>query len=831
MQPFNTYWHLIDKVKQLRSKTQNIFCTPNNTIMIKNYLKITFRSLWKSKVFVLINILGLGIAIGCCIVAYLNYNFNANFDSHIQNVENIYRIDIDRIYQNQKMRNGYSPIPIGNAIKENIGDVDEVLRYVPSGSNFRLGTDLFNENITYVDPNFFEFFNFEIISGNPDILKDKSSVIISSEVADKYFPNGDALGNTIIQITDGAGVREYAIAGIFKKQPMNSSFQGVDMLTNINNYIEIVNIEEKETDMQHDWKYWSTTFVKVSDKSRISAIEERLNSNYIEVQNNARLDYKIENYALEPFVGMGQRAADDVIRGHWLHEALPPPAVYVPVIMGVLILLIACFNFTNTSMAIASRRLKEIGLRKVMGGLRQQLIIQFMLENLVLCFMALLAGLVFAAFLVPTYSNMWAFLDISLNFTENAGFYGFLVLVLLFTGLLAGSYPAFYISKFEPASILKGTSKVGKTGGVTNFLLVFQFAISLIAIVLGVVFIQNAQYQKTIDYGYNLTGSIAVYLESEDEFKAFENLVRSNPKIQAISGSESQINRSYRNDPVVNGDKQYDVDILHAGKNFFEVMDFKLLSGRGFRENSETDMKESVIVTEEMVKVFGWEEPLGQKLVWMDTVQLYVVGVMKDVYTNGLWSPLEPVMLRYVPESEYHFLTVRSSVEDLVEVDDFMKAKWVELFPDKMYTGSFMDNSLKNSNEINNNILKMFGFLGFVATFMSILGLFSIVSLNVLRRMKEVGVRKVLGASVPHLMMILNKKFIIILIVACTLGSTASYFLANGLMDTIWTYHVDPGITSFVISVALLIVMALSTTSLRVYKAATANPTETIRTE
>lgn len=796
--------------------------------MFKNYLKITLRSLWKSKLFVLINIVGMGIAIACCIVAYLNYNFNLNFDGNQQHVENVYRVNAERVYQQRKQEYGMSPLPLAPAIESNVGDVDAVTRYMPSGGNFRIGDELFNENFTFVDDNFLDFFTFDLVEGTKEALQSKSNILISEKLVEKYFPNEEPVGKVLTHFTDN-GPKDYNVAGVFKNQPLNSSFGGVQTITNIENFFDLQDNEDGP--YETNWSNWVTTFVKVGDASRVRQVEQQLTDKYIEIQNQARLDFKLDKYLLEPFKGMAFRAANDEVWGHWLWSSMPPPAVIAPNVMAVLILLIACFNFTNTSMAIASRRLKEIGLRKVMGGLRKQLIIQFLMENIFLCFLSLLVGIIIAAFLVPAYSSMWEFVEIHLNFSENAGFFIFLLITLLFTGLVAGSYPAFYISKFEPSSILKGSLKYGGTNKITNVLLTLQFSISLMAIVLGVVFYQNAIYQEELDYGFDKNGAVSLYFNELDDYRAYENQIRSNPDVLEVAGSEYQIGRSYRNDPIKSGDKEYDVDILNIGENFIETMDFKLVDGRGFRKDSETDMKESVIVSEGLARVFGWDEPIGKKIVWMDTVQLYVVGVMQDAYIDGLWQPITPLMFRYVPEKDYHFMTVKASSDKLKTVNEYLESEWKTLFPDRMYSGRYMDENMNEAFEVNANIVKMFGFLGVVATFMSIIGLFSLVSLSIIKRMKEIGVRKVLGASIANLMVILNKKFVIILVVAAIFGSLLSYFLANALMDSIWTYHIAPGASAFAISISLLFVIGLLTISGKVFRAATMNPTQTIRNE
>ncbi len=792
--------------------------------MLKNYLKITLRNLWKNKVFVIINVLGLGIAIACCIVAYLNYNFGQNFDSDMTSVDDIYRIDLRRESQDHSQLYGFTPIPLGAAADANISQLDEVMRYMPSGANYRVGEDVFSENLAYVDPNFFDLFPFDFIAGNASSLQETKSIIISDEIADKYFPDGSAMGEIFTRLSED-GPQDYTVTGIFRKKPINSSFGGVETVMNIRNYFS------DSPELENDWENWITTFVRVSNAGDIPEIEQQLTSRYKEIQNNARIDFKVESYELEPFKGMGTRAEAGEVWGHWLWYPPPPPAILVPGIMAILILLIACFNFTNTSMAIAGKRLKEIGLRKVMGGLRQQLVMQFMLENFFLCFFALLVGLIISWFLVPAYSAMWEFIEISLDLTGNAGFYLFLLLILFATGLLAGSYPAFYVSKFEPATILRRNLKYGGTSIFTNILLGAQFTISLIAIMMGIIFYQNARYQESIDLGYDARGTISLYFNDPDDYQVFRNRVENNLDILSVAGSEHQIDRSYRNDPVKSEDKEFDVDIFHVGNGFFETIGYELTDGRMFRENSQTDMDESIIVSEEMVKTFEWDNPIGQKIVWMDTVQLYVIGVMKDVYTNGLWSPITPLMIRYVPEEKYEFMTVKYPANETVAINEFLRSEWKEVFPNENYTGQYLDEELAGAAEVNYNIQIMFGSLGVIAMFLSAMGLFSLVSLSILKRMKEIGVRKVLGASVPSIMTLIQKKYVIILLVACVFGSVLSYFAANGLMDSIWIYHITPGASAFLLAIVLIFLVAFSTVGVKVFRAATANPTETIRNE
>jgi ABC-type antimicrobial peptide transport system permease subunit len=792
--------------------------------MLKNYIKITVRSLMKSKIFVFINIIGMGLALACCVVAYLNYKYAYGFDSDQLNRKEIYRIDFTRVFEGRSRDWGITPLPLGTAIKENIPELEEVVRYHPTGGNIRIEEDLFNTNITYVDEKFFEVFSFPLKYGNSNELSDPSKIFISENLAAKYFGNEDPVGRQITQVLD-SGKREYVVAGVIARMQSNSSFTFVESITNWANYKGTYpNLDE------NNWGAWSTVFLKISDPSRIKAIEGQLQQ-YVEPQNLAREDFKVTSYYIEPFDGMAERTREKEMDSY-TREGLPTPAAIVPAIMAVLILLIACFNFTNTSIAISGRRLKEIGLRKVMGGRRKQLVIQFLAENIALCLIAMIAGLLMAEYLVPKYSQMWEFLDIELSYVNNVGFFGFLFVLLLFAGLVAGSYPAFYISRFDPTRILKGTAKFGGAGAIPKLLLGLQYVISMLAIIMGIAFVQNARYQEELDLGFDKAGVIYTYVNNFNEFEIYRNALAENPDIEVIAGSEYQLYSSGRNDPVRYEDKQIETDILHVGDDYLKAMSIDIIEGRSFAEDSETDRLESILVSPSFISQIGWtDNPIGKRIVWADTISLYVIGVVKDIYTNGLWDELDPMIIRYVPEKDYRFLTVKTSAMKILEVNEFMKDKWNEIFPTRLYSGRSLDEVLRESAEVNENIIKMFLFLGIIATILSATGLFTLVSLTIIRRMKEIGVRKVLGASVVNIAKNLNRQFFIILVIAAILGSVLGSYMGSMLMDSIWKYYVAMNIPSAIISVLLMLLISLITVGFKVYNAAMLNPVNTLRSE
>jgi len=794
--------------------------------MIKNYLLITFRSLLKNKVFIMINILGMAIAIASCIVAYYNYDFNATFDNHHANRAKIYRVNSEREFQNKLTQFGVAPMPLGDAIRQNAGDIEKVVRYSPNGANIRIGDEVFGTGLSYVDPDYFKVFSFEFKEGNPNDLKDKSKIFISETLATKYFGNDPALGKTVTQILDENKVREFVIGGVYKLQPTNSSFND-EAFSVYDNYLDI------EPDLQNgtSWKYRNTLFVVVNDPTRIAAIEAQIKP-YAENNNKIREDFIIRSFKLDPLEGMALRDEITDRQGTWTRDASPIAAVVGTGVMGILVLLIACFNLTNTAVAVSSRRLKEIGIRKVMGSNRPQLIMQFMGETLLICFMALLLGMLIAdLLLIPAFNVLWPYMKLSADYTGKPDFLLFMIATLVFTAILAGSYPAFYISKFQPISILKGKLKFGGTNYFTRFLLMLQYAISLVAIVCSFAFIGNARYQRDFDLGFDQKNVVFTYVSDGNEFETYRNALIENPEIVSIAGSTNHFFSSIYNDPIKADGKEIEVDIMDVGDNYLKTVGIDLIEGRDFVKDSETDFKESVIITEKFARSFGWDKPIGKEILWLDSVKLYVIGVVRDTYTMGLWKQTDPLMIRFTPQTKYTHILVSAEAKNVVSINQFMEKKWKETFPNRAYNGRYMDEEMAEAATVNNNIVKMFVFLGIVAMMLSATGLFTLVSLNIIKRMKEIGVRKVLGASIGNIAHVINTEFVIILVIASVLGSFAGAYLSEMLMDSIWDFYQAATSSTFILSAAILFTISALAIGYKIYNTARMNPVNTLRDE
>lgn len=793
--------------------------------MIKNYLLITFRNMMKNKLFIFINVFGLAIAIACCVVAYFNFDFNQSFDSHHTQAGTIYRVSSIREFQSQVTRFGFVPIGLGNAIKENVPEVDAVIRYNPGwASNFKVNDELFATDLIFVDTPFFNIFTFKFVEGNGE-LKDKSQIIISDEYARKIFGDVPALGKTLTQALDSGKTKEYLVTGIFKRQPSNSSFFA-QAYAHIDNSFEL-----SPEASENNWRYRNTLFVQVKDPKRVSQIEAQIKP-YTENNNKIREDFILKEFDLEPFEGMAVRDSYNEVNGTWTRGGSPIAAVVGIGVMGIFVLLIACFNLTNTAIAISSRRLKEIGIRKVMGSSRKHLIFQFIGETMIICLLALIIGLVLGEVaLIPAFNALWPDLKLEPDYFGRPNFLIFTGLTLLFTGLLAGSYPAFYISAFQPTSILKGKLKFGGTNYFTRTLLTLQFAISLIGIVCSLAFTDNSRFQRDLDLGFDKKEVVFTYINNRSEYETFRNRLLQNPNVTSVAGSQHHFYSSSFNDPIKSEEKEIEVDIMDIGDDYLQTVGLTLKEGREFVKDSETDRKEAVIITENLASKFGWDKPLGKDITWMDTVHYQVVGVIKNVYNRGVWDEMEPVLLRYGARDQVSHIIASAPADKIAEVKASMEGIYKEMFPERVANVSYMDEEMVEANTVNDNIVKMFLFLGIVALLLSATGLFTLVSLNILKKMKEIGVRKVLGASSGNITRVINTEFVIILSIASLLGAVAGAWMAEMLMSSIWDYYQKATLSTLLISAAIMFASSAVSIGFKVYNTTRLNPASVLRDE
>jgi putative ABC transport system permease protein len=791
--------------------------------MFKNYLIVASRTLLKNRVFTIINIIGLGLALAVCIVAFFNHMFNYEFDRNNENFNEIYRVNSFRDMQGREQEYGSVPATLGLHLKKDIPGITHSARLTRSGSPVKEGDEVFPSQISYVDPEFLDIFTFHLVHGEKKSIESQGNVIISSTMASRLYGNDFPVGKALTIVNDRNAEFSYTVTGVFADLPQNSSFR-IDILTHFDNFMKMWNVNDA------DWKFNVTAiFIQVPDKSIVPSINASLR-NYVAVQNRAREDFILNRWVLVPLKDVGANSRTTWNSG--LFPSLHPAALISPPLMAMFILLIACFNFANTSIATFSKRLKEIGLRKTFGGQRRQLVQQFMFETLVICSLALLTGIAIAQWLVPAYSSLWAYMSIELTFTSYPVFWLFLVLLLAVTGFLSGVYPALYVSSFSPMDVIKGTSGFKGTGRFSAALLTLQFTISVMALVLGVIFVSNARFQKTVDRGYDKDNLIIMPLPPEN-YVSFRNEVRGNPMITAAEGTQNHVEWGKSRRPVKDGEKQLEVDMLDVGPGYPSAIGLRLVEGRMFEEGRvDADRSSgSVLVNKIFVSGFGWTDPVGHTFTMYDTLKYTVIGVVEDFYTSGLWQKIEPTAVRLAQQDWYYSMAVRGSKEDLPAILEYLREKWKEQGTNFVFGGRLQEDIMQEEKDINGSIMKVNIFLALAAAILSLIGMYNMVSLDVIKRTREVGIRKIQGASVPGIMFLMSRKFLVVLGLASLFGCIGGYYLSYSLLDSIWDYFVGIKASMLIFSAMVLIVATMLTIIFKIMKAATRNPTASLRYE
>ena len=791
--------------------------------MLKNYLTVTLRSLLKRKFFVFINLIGIGLAVAFCIVAYLNWDFRARWDEDQVNANTIYRIQFWQDINDDQVRHGVTPIALAAHIRENIQDVKEVTRFAASHDAIRIGNEVFNPYTYYADPNFFDVFSVHLLHGDLNSFKDKSRIFISDELAKVYFNREDVVGEQITQLNNNVP-REFIVGGVFKSWLSNSSFN-YEAITLIDNFQGAGD----ERQQNSDWRTWVTTFVQIEEGHDLSSVQKQLEA-YVKPQNLARPGFKVNEFYLQPLRGMANdNSQKPALNSNEMRRTTPYAVVILPSVLAILLLLLACFNFTNTSIALSGQRLKEIGIRKVMGGFRKQLIIQFLSENILLCILGFLLGLVIAEFLVPAYDELWPWLQLTLSYKDNIGMLLFLFGLLVLIGMLAGAYPAFYITSFHPIAILRDRARLGGTSWLTRILLGFQLSISLVTIVFGVGFYKNASYQKEFDLGLFSNDVISVYVGDENTFNTYRDAVDSSKNVIAVAGTRNHL--SMHSDNVKYQSLEGQVDVMDVGEDYVKTAGVQIIAGRDFIKSSATDRNESVLVSEEFVKRFGIENPLGKRLVYRDSINCYIIGITRDIYVRGFFKAVEPVMLFCIPPARYTQFVARTKAGHEKEASAFMKRAWQQLYPNIGYNEYRVEDNFNATHETNENAITIFSFLGFFSVLMSATGLFALVSVTIMRRVKEIGIRKILGASIQSIMGVISFEFFIILSLAVLTGGGLGYFGVNATLQSGWEYFESVNVTTLIVSGLLLIVLSCSAVAIRIFWAAKVNPVESLRAE
>ena len=788
--------------------------------MLHNYLKIALRQLRRNGRYMLINVLGLGIALAFCILSFTNYRFANSFDQWHKNQEHIFRIEFYKA--GNHILHGTCPATLPEVAPADIPGVEAATRIDSRGLTVKQGENVFNEHVHFVDDNFFELFDFPLLSGQAR-LADRKALLISESMAKKFFGEENPVGRQLTLYADEPTPMILTVSGVTKDCPKNSSIH-FDFLTHLNNQLQA------DGPVVYDsWKWFvDAAFVRLNDPADAPKVEAALQV-YRAPQNQANKDWPVERYRLEALSEIALHSRD--IRWNNLWGGTPPSAVWGNIVIAIMLLLTACLNFANTTIAIGNRRLREIGVRKVMGGTQGQLMRQLLSEAFLICLIALALGMILATPVADWYNATWKHIDLQISYLDNPPLMIFLAITVVGTTLLAGAYPAFYISAFNASSIFRGSLRFGGANLFTRIMMGMQVAIALMALVVGFSFANNAEVQRTADVGYARQSLVGVELPDVVSFREFRDAMQQNPKVEAVAGTRHHIGFSFRRVTLEYQGNNPESMWLEAGKDYLPLVEAKLLSGPGFSPISETASNDEVLVNETFVKEIGnSRDPVGQIFVF-DSMNYRIAGVVKDFMIDSPFDPISPVVLHQVPEEQFRFCIVKTKPENLNAVFDDLKATWAKVLPFKPYNGFYQSEVVAEALEVSENIANTMLVFSLLILLLTISGLFAIVSLNAIKMFRALAVRRVLGARIGHISYQLNRNFLIVMLIAVIGGSILGRVFALALMNSIYKIHAGAPVLVLIFSAICMLLVLAVTVGVKVWQIWKMNLAEALKAE
>lgn len=792
--------------------------------MIWNYLKIGYRSILKNKLPSFINTLGLGIAFGCLLVLFSFLDKAYHLDTCHTNRDRIYLVECVIEQDGQKRIYGNTPFALASSIRQDIPEIEEVTRMQFSTADFRYEDKVFNEGVIFVDNSFLDIFSYPIAYGSRNALKEKDKIILSKNLAIKYFGKEDAIGKqvTLLFSMNGKEYKEsFIIGAVGDDFPYSASFK-------FNVLIPFENRSNLGLDDNGDWvNFTNATFVMMNKAGQVDHIKSRIDQ-YTSHQNLANPDRKIDEFLFDPLPEMSINAyGKEAMITYGAH----PTARVVLTVIAIFILILAVFNYINIAVVSATSRLKEIGLRKAIGGTRKQIILQFISENAILCLLSLTFGWLLASGLLLQGFNSITNPNNPLVFEyQNPRFWIFIISIFIFVALGSAAYPALFISGFKPVNIFKGNLKITSKNYFTKTMLAFQFIISFITISLGAVFVMNEQYIEARDWGYDKEQTVVIPLAYSDQFFELRDVFSQNAYIDMISGSSNSLGYWTEEDLVSYNSEQYTSRRIKAGYEYLETMGMRLKEGRFFKPNSTSDKNESLIVNEAFAAKLGLDEPVGARVI-VDGTTYYIVGIVEDFHYMHFRHEIHPIFFQITNEENFSHIIFRTLPGEAENAEKFARSTWKKLYPDNTYEGFFQNEVFDQYYRENAGISNLMTAIAGIAILISCMGLFGLVSLFINKKLKEFSIRKVMGASVKEITILVNKGFMWVIIISCIIGLPLAFLLTKAVIESIYSYHTPLNAIPYMLTMVILILTALTTVSSQILKAIKVNPAVQLRNE
>jgi putative ABC transport system permease protein len=794
------------------------------TVMLKNYLLVAYRNLYKNKAASLVNILGLSVAVAVAVTGYLFIERQYTMDGFHENGANLFLVE-NYVSQGQDIEHrGDTPMPLGPAMQADLPMVKRAVRVAYGHPTIKVGDNTFQESVWMVDSEFQDVFSFRLRLGDKSVPVGIDDVILSDAMAIKYFGDENPLGKQMEFIFSDDTPRMFTVRGVAHPFPNKTSFS-FNALIHFD-HLQILGVDEE------DWaETTGATFIEVTSPEDIPSIAGQMNA-YASIQNSANEKRPVTEFV---FANIGDLSTQSYAVTGDISGGSHPAGSIVLGLVALFMLALSCINYMNMAIVTASKRLKEIGIRKAVGGSKSQLVMQFLAENIVVCLVALTLGVAIAYFFfVPGFNSLFEWNDAGIKFVD-AGIGNlllFLTVLLIVTGVVSGSYPAFYISSFQPDAIFRNSTTLGGESNLTRGLLSFQFVLAFLTMIMGVVMAQNSDYQAAIDWGYSNELMYVVRADNQEDFRNLKSEIEQIAGVEQVVGATHHFSRSWMKPTVDVGTDRLAPVQFDIGDGFLEMYGLKLMSGKAFTSSSRTSVDGGILINQLFADTRSWslEEAIG-KTIRADSTQYTVAGVVNNFVYDTIYDPIVPAILLSVPEEAHRFLSIRIAAGSSGQTEEAIRAIWKTVVPDREYTGFFQDQVYESIFRENTNIKKVFTFIAILALFVACMGLFGLTAQKIASRMKEISVRKVLGASIPHLTKKMNTSFLIIVSISAVLAMPIGYFAMTGLLGSIYADPMPIGPSSFILSFTFVLITAMLTISTQIRKISSANPADVLRNQ
>lgn len=815
--------------------------------MLKNYIKIAFRNIRKNPGYSFINICGLALGMGITILILLYVQYELSYDEYHENSDRIVRAS--RAWFNQdgeiSLHLGHAAPPFGPLLEQDFeGTIQEAVRFFEAGALLRYEENAFVENrFFFTDPEVFKVFSWKMIEGDPSTaLTYPDGLVITESMAQKYFGDENPMGKSV-EGQFGETTLQFQVRGIMQDVPENSHFQ-FDFLASMEPVVQFYG--GQEAFMQNYGSNNFATYLLLPDGYNYKQLQEQIPS-FIDRHLSSE-DHALGDDGEQVRPSDGTMLFLQPLTDIHLHSNLDSEIeansrieyVYIYSAIALFILIIACINFMNLSTARSVKRAVEVGLRKVVGANRGSLVRQFIGESVVMALLSLVVAILLVEVMLPVV-NGFIGTNLGLNLFQNFAQLFWLLGIVLFVGLVAGSYPAFFLSGFQPASVLKGSFKAGKVHErFRSVLVVTQFAISIALISCMIIVYTQLDFMRTKDLGFDKE-NVAVLPVSQQITSNYENIrerLLGHPGILNVSVASrvpsGRLLDSQGTQAEVNGTLQnidFRIADIHISHNYLETFDIDLVAGRNFDIELASDSTEAFILNESAVETIGWtspEEALDKEFHYGGR-RGRVIGVVNDFNFESLHQSIAPIVF-LIPDDRINSVAIKIRDNSREEVLSFLEEQWATLRPGYPFTYFFVQDNFDEQYNSEERLGTLFGFFSLIAIIIAALGLFGLASFTAQQRIKEIGIRKVLGATISQIVWLLSTRFTLLVILAIAIATPVAWYSMGKWLEN-FAYQVDMPIWSFVIAGGSAILIAWLTISYQSIRAAIVNPVNSLRSE